>query len=54
MEWFQLFAWRRKCQWQFDQIEVFNETLSKKEGFYGNLNMEDTKDSDYSLVKVLN
>ena len=31
---------------------MFNETsLPKKEGFYSNLNMEDTKDSDYNLAE---
>ena len=31
---------------------MFNETsLPKKEGFYSNLNMEDTKVSDYNLAE---
>ena len=31
---------------------MFNKTsLPKKEGFYSNLNMEDTKDSDYNLAE---
>ena len=31
---------------------MFNETsLPKKEGFYSNLNMQDTKDSDYNLAE---
>ena len=35
-----------------DELEKFNETsLSKKEDFYSNLNMEDITDSDYNHAK---
>ena len=35
-----------------DELEKFNEiSLSKKEDFYSNLNMEDITDSDYNHAK---